>query len=125
MTSNIHHEKRTLVTYVPVSEFFLLFTEKRVMVGYGLICDVLDVGLRDTHAFSDLFGVCGIILRSWQISEPLVASLFLDLFVVRLGKDPGFLVHEGEWLLGAFIHLRPQSSELGLYTFGKNLWPWT
>ena len=43
MTGNIHHEKRTLVTYVPVSEFFLLFTEKRVMVGYGLICDVLDV----------------------------------------------------------------------------------
>ena len=123
MSCNIHHQERTLATYVPVSEFDLLFLEKAFMVGYVLISDVCDVRLRDTHAHSHFFGVGGIILRCWQISEPSVASLFLDLFIVCLGKDPGFLVHEIEGLLGAFIHLRPQFSELGLYACSKNCWP--
>ena len=95
------------------------------MVGCILISDVCDVGLRDTHAYSYLFCVGGIILRCWQISEPLVASLLLDLFVVCLGKDPGFLVHEGVCLLRVFIHLRPRFNELGFNTSSKNLWPWT
>ena len=95
MTSNIYHEKRTLVTYVPVSEFFLLLTEKRVMVGYGLICDVLDVGLRDTHAPGYLFSVGSVIFSGWQISKPSVASCIPNLAIVCLGKDPSFFVHEG------------------------------
>ena len=38
------------------------------MLGDVLISDVYDVGLRDTHANSNLFGVGSVTLRGWQIN---------------------------------------------------------
>ena len=69
------------------------------MVGYGLICDVLDVGLRDTHALGYLFGIGSVIFSGWQISKPSVASCIPNLTIVCLGKDPSFFVLEGVSLL--------------------------